>query len=74
MRNAIDGIEGALCGLGSEGEIEGASYFRDLIDVFDTSPDAIKIMIRCNIGQLKCLVTAFDECNRIINSEDYSLK
>jgi hypothetical protein len=73
LRNAIDMIEGALCGLVATGEIEYVTFFRDLMPVFEGSRDDMKIMIRCNVGQLRRLCKAFDECNRIINSPEYDL-
>ena len=65
MRNAIDGIEGALMDYGD---------LVDLPGIFDNTDDAVMIQPRVTVGQMRRVCTALAECTRIINSEDYAVK
>lgn len=64
MRNAIDGIEGAMMGLPD---------FVELPRIFDGCGDEVKIKTDMTVGQMRRVCTALEECTRIINSSEYNL-
>ena len=64
MRDAIDGIEGALMGLGD---------FVDLPDLFDGCRDDMEIAPRMTVGEMRRVCKALEKCTRIINSPEYKV-
>jgi hypothetical protein len=65
MRNAIDQVESAMMGLGD---------FVELPRIFDGSPDDLQIAPKMTVGQMRRVCTALEECTRIINSDDYTVR
>jgi hypothetical protein len=67
MRNAIDNIEGALMGCDK-------INFEELHDLFrDTNPE-VEMRLTVTLGQFIRLCDALAECNRIINSDEFTLE
>ena len=62
MRNAIDGIELAL---------QGIHHLDELQALWQDARDDLKIKIEMDVGTFRQICTALDECNRIINSDDF---
>ena len=62
MRDALDGIELALCG------IDGLDRARRLWDDADVD---VTIKLEMSAATLRQLGRAFDECNRIMNSPEF---
>ena len=64
MRDAIDGIEGALMGLGD---------FVDLPKLFDGCRDDMEIAPRMTVGEMRRVCAALKKCTHIINSPEYEI-
>jgi hypothetical protein len=65
LRNAIDGIESAMMGLGD---------FVELPRIFDGSPDDLQIAPKITVGQMRRVCAALEECTRIINEPYYFIE
>lgn len=64
MRNAIDMIESAMMGLGN---------FVEFPRIFEDVPDHLEISPKMEVGQMRRVCHALEECTRIINSPEYNL-
>ncbi len=62
MRDAIDGIENAMMGLGD---------FVDLPELFDGCRDDMEIAPRMKVGEMRRVCEALKKCTTIINSDEY---
>ena len=70
MRNAIDAIETAMMGLGDGCGLD----FIKLRETFEGSRDDLQIVSKMTVGQMNRVCEALDECTRIINSPEYTLR
>lgn len=64
MRDAIDGIESAMMGLGD---------FIDLPDLFEDCRDDMEIAPRMTVGEMRRVCKTLEKCTRIINSPEYEI-
>lgn len=64
MRNAIAMIEGSLFGA-------ARIDWGRLSDIFESSHDGVVLNLKVTVGEFKQLYSALQECNRIVNSEEY---
>ena len=70
MRNAIDMMEGAMMGLGTD--IPTGSDFLRQAELWEVAPDSVIITPHITVGQLRRVVAATTELTRIINSDEYN--
>lgn len=64
MRDAIDGIELALHG--------DKFDIQRMVELFEGARDDLQIKIDMTVADLRHIGRALDECNRIINSPEYT--
>jgi hypothetical protein len=69
MRHAIDMIEGAMMGLGTD--IPTGSDFLRQAELWEMASDDLIITPHMTVGQLRRVVSATTELTRIINSDEY---
>ena len=70
MHNAIDMMEGAMMGLGTD--IPTGSDFLRQAELWEAAPDNVIIAPHITVGQLRRVVAATVELTRIINSDEYN--
>jgi hypothetical protein len=63
MRNAIDGVELALSGIGN---------FEAFAGLWENSREDIRISWLITVGNIRQLRHAYDELNRIVNSPEFT--